>query len=114
MADEPTTSMQLLRQDHETFKKMAEQRFTSIDRKFENLDTAINDLRGYMTSLGERVEDRMGELRDSLHNIENNSLQSIPPWAVSASDRKSTIITVLTAITCTALAALFMVLVRHL
>jgi phage tail tape-measure protein len=85
----------------------------SADAQIQRLDNAIGEVRAGLNQLGEKVDGRMAELRDTLANITNGALQSMPQWAVQSSERKNIIINTLTGIVCALIAGILALVVRH-
>jgi len=101
--DNVATRMLVLEREFENLKK-------ATDQNVQRLDNAIGELRAGLLALGEKMDDRMTELRETLAKVTSSALQSMPQWAVEASERKSVIISTLTGIAC-ALAAGIVVLI---
>lgn len=93
-------------------KEMANLKQTT-DTQIQRLDRAITDLRTNLVALGEKVDQRMAELRDTLSTVTTGALQSMPQWAVQASERKSIIISTLTGLACALGAGIIALLMQH-
>ena len=85
----------------------------ATDQQVQRLDNAIGEMRTNLVQLGEKVDDRMTELRNTLGTVTTSALQSMPKWAVEASERKSIIINTLTGLVCALAAGLIELIVYY-
>lgn len=80
-----------LRVDYEEFKQ-------TTQRNMDRLESVVNSIRDEMKQIGERLTSGLEKVNSSLNNVTSSALQSLPQWAQLAMERKSTLITVLTAL----------------
>ncbi len=105
--DDISTRMMVLEKEMANLKQ-------TTDSNIQRLDNAIGELRSSLISLGEKVDDRMAELREALSHVTTGALHSVPQWAVQASERKSAIISTLAGLVCALAAAMITMLAMRL